>query len=284
MYWANETRISHVADVMPRNRWEFIKASLHFNDNTNMPSRDDPNRDRLFKIRPIVDYFLLKFQSLPQDRMLCVDKQIVPFKGKSGLKQYLPKKNTNGGTRYLYKMLCDTKGIVYNFEIYSGRINPVAGYEDLGASSNIVIQLAQVIQKQQNFLLYFDNWFSSLKLLIQLAKDGIFVLGTVRQNRLPSCQFSSDIELKKKGRGTFEEKETTIDGTTVRAVKWYDNRGVILASTFAKSHPVGTVQSWDRTKTQKVEIDYPFILQKYNTFMGGVDILDAYLAYYRIHI
>ena len=50
-------------------------------------------------------------------------------------------------------MLCDTKGIVYNFEIYSGRINPVAGYEGLGASSNIVIQLAQVIQKQQNFLL-----------------------------------------------------------------------------------------------------------------------------------
>ena len=282
MYWANETRISQVADVMPRNRWECIKASLHFNDNTNMPSRDDPNRDRLFKIRPIVDYFLLKFQSLPQDRMLCVDEQIVPFKGKSGLKQYLPKKNHKWG--YKIFVLCDTKGIVYNFEIYSGRINPVAGYEDLGASSNIVIQLAQVIQKQQNFLLYFDNWFTSLKLLIQLAKDGIFALGTVRQNRLPGCQFSSDTELKKKGRGTFEEKETTIDGTTVRAVKWYDNRGVILASTFAKSHPVGTVRRWDRTKNQKVEIDYPFIVRKYNTFMGGVDTLDAYLAYYRIHI
>ena len=61
-----------------------------------MPSRDDPNRDRLFKIRPVVDYFLLKFQSLPQDRMLCVDEQIVPFKGKSGLKQYLPKKTQMG--------------------------------------------------------------------------------------------------------------------------------------------------------------------------------------------
>ena len=77
------------------------------------------------------------------------------------------------------------------------------------------------------------------------------------QHRLPSCQFCSDTELKKKGRGTFEEKETTIDGTTVRAVKWYDNRGVILASTFAKSHLVGTVQKWDRTKNQKVEIDNP---------------------------
>ena len=97
-------------------------------------------------------------------------------------------------------MLCDTKGIVYDFEIYSGRINPVAGYEDLGANSNIVIQLAQVLQKQQKFLLYFDNWFTSLKLLIQLAKDGIFELGNVRQNRHPGCQFSNDTELKKKGR------------------------------------------------------------------------------------
>ena len=111
MYWANVTRISQVADVMPRNRWECLKASLHFNDNTKMPSRDDPNRDRLFKIRSIVNYFLLKFQSLPQDRMLYVDEQIVPFKGKSGLKQYLTKKKHKWG--YEIFVLCDTKGIVH---------------------------------------------------------------------------------------------------------------------------------------------------------------------------
>ena len=104
-------------------------------------------------------------------------------------------------------MLCDTKGIVYNFEIYSGRINPVAGYEDLGASSNIVIQLAQVIQKQQIYLLYFDNWFTSLKLLIQHTKDAIFSLGTERQNRLPGCQLSSDTEQKKKKEEHLKKKK-----------------------------------------------------------------------------
>ena len=81
--------------------------------------------------------------------MLCVNKQIVLFKGKSGLKQYLPKKNHKWG--YKIFVLRDTKGIVYYFEIYCGRINPVVGYEYLDASSNIVIPLAQVIQKQQNF-------------------------------------------------------------------------------------------------------------------------------------
>ena len=29
--------------------------------------------------------------------------------------------------------------MVYNFKIYTGRINPVAGREHLGASSNMVI-------------------------------------------------------------------------------------------------------------------------------------------------
>ena len=42
--------------------------------------RDDPNRNRLFKIRPIVDYFLQKFQSLPQERMLCVDEKLYLLK------------------------------------------------------------------------------------------------------------------------------------------------------------------------------------------------------------
>lgn len=282
MYWANESRIGHVADIMPRDRWEKIKASLHFNDNTNMPARDDPNRDRLFKIRPIIDQLLPKFQSLSMDQMLCVDEQMVPFKGQSCLKQYLPKKPHKWG--YKIFVLCDTKGIVYNFEIYTGKINPVAGYEDLGASSNIVLQLAQVVKKNSNYLMYFDNWFSSLKLFAQLAKEGIFALGTVRSNRLSGCRFSNDTDLRKKGRGTFEEKEVGFNGIDIRAVKWYDNRGVILASTFSKARPVGTIQRWDRTKKQRVQVNYPSIVQQYNTFMGGVDLLDAFLAYYRIHI
>ena len=91
-------------------------------------------------------------------------------------------------------------------------------------------------------MLYFDVCFFLLKLLIQFVKDGIFTLGTLYQNRLSRCQFSSDTELKKKGRDLFKEKETIIDRTTVKAIKWYDNQGVILASIFAKACPLGIVQ------------------------------------------
>ena len=102
--------------------------------------------------------------------MLCVDEQMVFFKRASSLKQYIPKKPH----KWAYKIfiLRDTKGIVYNFEIYSGKINPVVGYPDLGPTSNIVLHLTQIVEKNANFLLYFDNWFSSIRLLAELGKEG----------------------------------------------------------------------------------------------------------------
>ena len=90
MFWGKKTRVKAVANVMSRERWEQIKANLHFNNNDNMPPPTDPDRDKLFKLRPLIDDLLFKFQALPQEQTLCVDEQMVPFKGKLRLKQYLP--------------------------------------------------------------------------------------------------------------------------------------------------------------------------------------------------
>lgn len=277
MYWSSACRLPHVADVMPRDRWEEIKHYIHFNDNM-APN----NNDRLFKIRPLIDALLPKFQALPQDQMLCVDEQMVPFKGKSSLKQYIPKKPYKWG--YKIFVLCDTKGLVHSFDIFAGKNDPAPGGPDIGASGNIVLKLAQVIPGALNHLLYFDNWFSSLQLFVALANNGIPALGTVQQNRLQGCNFIADGEMKKKGRGTLEEKQAVVDNVEIRAVKWFDNRGVIVASTFASAQPVSTVERWDRKLKKKMSVECPSIISLYNKFMGGVDALDALIAYYRIRI
>ena len=113
--------------------------------------------------------------------MMCVDEQMVPFKGSSSLKQYVPSKPHKYG--YKFFVLCDAKGIIYNFEIYSGKINPCENYPNLGASSNIVLKLCEVIPSNLNHLLYCDNWFTSYPLLHELSQRGIYCLGTVRSNR-----------------------------------------------------------------------------------------------------
>ncbi|KAL3210992.1 hypothetical protein MRX96_008499 [Rhipicephalus microplus] len=283
LYWAAESRVPTVADTMPRDRWEAIKANLHFNNNDDMPPPNDPHKDRLFKVRPVIDFLLPKFQGIPKTQALCVDEQMVPFKGRSSLKQYIPSKPHKWG--YKVFLLCDPQGMVHSFEIYTGRIDAVPGEARHWCQWQYSPQafISQNIQPGLNHLLFCDNWFTSLKLFSSLSKKDVHCLGTVRANRLQGCPLPSDASLKKKGRGSFEEFETVVDATKLIALKWYDNRAVTTLSTFAGAEPVTSVGRWERSKKMTVQVECPSAVSIYNKFMGGVDQLDALIAYYRIH-
>ncbi|XP_033213730.1 uncharacterized protein LOC117170801 [Belonocnema kinseyi] len=90
-----------------------------------------------------------------------VDEQIVPFKERSCLKQYNPKKPHNWGYKVL--VLSGVSGISYEFEIFTGASynNILPNEPDLGLSSNVVMRLSRSIPRGQNYVLCFDNWFSS---------------------------------------------------------------------------------------------------------------------------
>ena len=86
-------------------------------------------------------------------------------------------------------MLCDTTGMVYNFEIYAEKILPAVDFPDLGASVNIVFRLVSVLKPDVNHIVCFDNWFTSFPLVVELAKLSIFTLGTIRSNELMDVAF-----------------------------------------------------------------------------------------------
>lgn len=92
------------------------------------------------------------------DEYLCVDEQIVPFKGKHPMKQYNPKKPKRWG--YKIFVLSDNRGLVNNFEMYTGKILPCRDFPDIGASGNIVLSLSNIIPGNMSHKLYFDNWFA----------------------------------------------------------------------------------------------------------------------------
>jgi hypothetical protein len=106
-----------------------------------------------------------------------VDEQIIPFKGKHRFKQYVKYKPKKWGCKIF--LVCDSHGIVYNTELYTGKEEHSFCLPDVGISGNVVIRLSQIISKQKVHKLYFDNWFTSVKLLVELEKQGTQCLGTV---------------------------------------------------------------------------------------------------------
>lgn len=54
----------------------YIRSLLHFADNTKMPTKDQPDYDVLYKIRPVVEHFRDRFSSIPMPQHVCVDEQM----------------------------------------------------------------------------------------------------------------------------------------------------------------------------------------------------------------
>ena len=177
-----------------------------------------------------------------------VDEQMIPFKGALSLKQYLSNKPHEYG--YKVFVFCDSIGIIHDFDIYTGKIDPPANGPDLGASSNIVLKLASKIPSNMNYLVYYDNWLTTFPLVCELAKDKIYSLGTtIKLNRLEKCNLLYEKELKRKGRGAYDEKECVYEnGTTLRVIRWLDSKCVSFLTSFESALPLTNVKQFDQKR------------------------------------
>lgn len=150
-------------------------------------------------------------------------------------------------------MMCDEKGIVYNFEFYTGKVEHSPLLPDVGASGNVVLRLSSIIPREMNYKIYFDNWFTGTNLVIALWKMGIQALGTVRPNRLRGCEFIDDKVLKKNRRGSLDEKTALhTENNYLSAIKWYDNKAVHLLSSYVGAYPMSQVKRFDAKKKVKL--------------------------------
>ena len=130
-YWEQSLQYKTISKVMPIRRFKRIKRFLHCNDNTQMP-RD--GNDKLCKIRPIINTLKSHFQFSVPTENLCIDEQMVPFKGRSQLKEYNPQKPIKWG--YKLYVLTSPEGQIYNFEVHTGAIEKCPRQLDLQASGN----------------------------------------------------------------------------------------------------------------------------------------------------
>lgn len=280
MYWEQKSRISIIADNMSRNRFFELRSNFHIMDNNTVPTN---NKDRFVKVRPIYNVLKRRCNELAIEKNVCVDEQMVPFKGKLSVKQYMRGKPNPWGIK-LY-LLCGESGLVYDFLLYQGSTTELNEniQKKFGLGGAVILKLTMELKKKRHFL-YMDNFFTSFNILHALQHNCIYAAGTIRVNRFVNPPLISDKDLKKLGRGAAFEVSSDMPNSNIGLVKWYDNKAVLLGSNFITSGVPDEVKRYDKKEKAYITINRPEIVKKYNQSMGGVDKHDQLVSFFRTFI
>ena len=186
-YWSTNGLLGapHVVQAFPRDRFMRILRELHFNDNTTAVPRGQPGYDRAHKVRPVIDSISEKCLTLYKPhKENSVDEAMVKFKGRSSLKQFMPKKPIKRG--YKVWCRCDShNGFTCCFQVYLGKTD--SPEKDLGIRATL--DMTQDIF-DKGYHIYCDNFFSCPQLCVRLEEKKTYCIGTVRNDRVGFTRFN----------------------------------------------------------------------------------------------
>ncbi|KAH9361162.1 hypothetical protein HPB48_003024 [Haemaphysalis longicornis] len=274
-YWGNETRFALIADIMPRNRFEKIMGILQLTDNSN--ASDEVKLDKVWKICPWLNLLQENFLTVQPEELNSVDEIIVSFTGRCPIKQYLPAKPNPWGTKLWART--GSSGFLYQFDVYQGQAKQ---HYKFGLGGDVTLKMCQALPLHKGNKVASDNYFTSLDLAAELSKRGLGFKRNAQEHRLKKCGIRSDSELKKDGRGAFDYAVDTVRNIAV--VRWHDNRAVTIVSNYVCAEPVGNVRRWDKKGKKYVQVPQTAAVRIYNSFMGGVDLLNNLVELYKFRL
>lgn len=275
-YWSNQIdlKVELVSDVMSRDRFSEIKRAIHLADNHSLQPGN-----KMAKVEPLYNLLNRALQRCGIfHENLSIDESMVPYKGRHSARMFMKGKPIRFG--YKIWTLAGSDGYPYASIIYQGR-STTAQIEPLGSS--VVKRLLTTVERLSQpakHNIFFDNFFTSYQLLVDLKESNFKATGTIRPNRMNGAAkiFEGDKQLKAEGRGHFDFR---CDGKVFIA-KWFDNSVVHIASNNLTHEPILTAKR--RVGREQINVPQPFLIKRYNQGMGGVDALDRLLQAYRPHI
>ena len=272
-YWSTNAIIKspYFNEVMSRNRFQAILEFLHFNDNSQYDV-NDPHRDKLFKIRPVVEDLVQKFKTVyTPERNVAIDEELLLWKGRLGFKQYIPNKRSRFGIKMF--SLCEVSGYLWNSFVYLGKeanTSPeeAALQKELGKSGAVVPKLMSELYGKGHHL-YVDNWYTSERLFRHLEQNGTVACGTAMGYRLrvPNSLKTQALE---KGEHAFRRDENLL------MVRYRDKKEIYFLSTIHESD----IERAPRKGRHEVAPLKLKLVNAYNKNMGGVDRNDALIGNY----
>ncbi|CAH1981734.1 unnamed protein product [Acanthoscelides obtectus] len=192
-YWSSfpEFRDAYISSLMPVKRFSWLLSNIHLNDNAIIPKKGEAGYDKLYKLRPLLTALSQNFERcMNPTREVSIHESMIKYKGRSSLKQYLPKKPIKRG--YKVWILANKNGYCQKFQIYTGKSEDTE--KSLGAR---VVKYLLNGMEDKHHIVYFDNFFNSVQLLEDLKAKNLHACGTVNPNRKLLPNFTSDKALKR---------------------------------------------------------------------------------------
>lgn len=265
-YWSKSSLfyMPWFTGIFTRNRFKQILRYLHLVDNSKDLPRNDPNRNRLFKLGNIVQNLNKSFREMYfPSQNLSLDEQMIGTKSRIGFLQYMPKKPKKFGIK-LWALCEAATGYCLQFQVYAGKTDGTAEH---GLVRRVVFDLMGYYL-DKGFHLFFDNFYTSLKLLKDMILRNTYCCGTIRSNR---GEFPNKFKTDKLEKGST----VYLKNGNILAVHWKDKRDVYALSSFHGN-------SEKIVERFSGEISKPDMICDYNQNMGGVDKCDQFLSYYSL--
>ena len=207
-YWSRAT-LSHTpffGKYLSCNKFHTILWHLHFNDirhNSPPPTPRCPGHDPLACLRNVI--------SMAQDNFkpvyvcggdVVVDESMSGFHGRVKFLQY----NKSKLNKFQLFMASEKQtGYMTTFSVYTGlECNELVQHNTvLDPPSSITTKTVMGLLESGNLLdmhrqIWFDNWFNSVELLLEMLSRDTYGAGTVRTNRkhLPKAVVGKSVKLK----------------------------------------------------------------------------------------
>ena len=283
MYWQQSHPLLatvSISNAIPLVRFEQIFRFLHLVDSSSLVPPSQPDGDKLFKIRPLLDMVLPKFESEYElHQFITIDEAMIPFKGRLGFKQYMKAKPTKWGIK-VFVLSDSVNGYVYRLQIYTGK-HVESSNPSIGLCTRVCLDLLDGLP-DNGYCLFTDNYYTGPDLYLTLYNKGINACGTIRTNRraYPKELIRTNRDKSRTPRGFYDYRS---NGPLLACV-WFDRRFVNFLSTMHRAEPsdgISTVARRNEDGTS-ANIPCPPLLDDYVTYMRGVDRGDQMISLYNL--